>query len=112
KIRQLYRRFRVLIMGKANSGKTTILQKIWSHCPGTPLPTFIFVPSIDHWNHVEQRGHHHIEYEVTYASNPAFVFHDSRGFEAGSTDEIQAVHDFIESRGKTGDVEKQLHIIW
>ncbi|KDQ55211.1 hypothetical protein JAAARDRAFT_134250 [Jaapia argillacea MUCL 33604] len=120
KIRQQYRRFRVLIMGKANAGKTTILQKI---CDTTEQPIVrdqdgnVVSPSslqscIDHRNHAEQRGHHHIEYEVTFASNPGFVFHDSRGFEAGSMGEIQAVHDFIESRGKSGNVIKQLHIIW
>ncbi|KDQ50607.1 hypothetical protein JAAARDRAFT_41918 [Jaapia argillacea MUCL 33604] len=114
KIRQLYHRFRVLIIGKANSGKTTILQKM---CDTTEQP----IVRDQDGNEIDPsllegptalRGHHHIEYEVTFASNPAFVFHDSRGFEAGSTSEMQAVYDFIESRAKSGDLEKQLHVIW
>ena len=65
-----------------------------------------------------------INYEITYPSNPRFVFHDSCGIEAeaeyiedtegyGSsrfcTDFIQK---FIDDRAQEKDLEYQLHAIW
>ena len=59
-----------------------------------------------------QRGLHSIENQLVFASNPQFVFHDSMGFEAGSTEELEAVKAFIDSRAKATHMSKQLHAIW
>jgi hypothetical protein len=40
---------------------------------------------------VWQRGEHDIENEMIFKSNMGFVFHDSRGFEAGSRSELDKV---------------------
>ena len=65
-----------------------------------------------------------IDYEVTYPSNPRFVFHDSRGIEAGA-ESIEATEGaglselctdfilkFIEDRAQEKSLEDQLHAIW
>jgi hypothetical protein len=59
-----------------------------------------------------------IDYEITYPSNPRFVFHDSRGIEAGAeSDEgselrIEHIHAFINDRAQQPRLKDQLHAIW
>jgi hypothetical protein len=59
-----------------------------------------------------QRGIHDIENEMVFRSNPGFIFHDSRGFEAGGVDEVKKVKAFISQRAKEGALRDQLHVIW
>ncbi|KAF9509175.1 hypothetical protein BS47DRAFT_177126 [Hydnum rufescens UP504] len=56
-------------------------------------------------------GIHSIEDEITYASNPDFVFHDSGGFEAGGVEAVEAVWEFIRDRSLASP-SRQLHAIW
>jgi len=59
-----------------------------------------------------------IDYEITYPNNPRFVFHDSRGIEAGAeSDEgselrIEHIHTFINDRAQRLRLKDQLHAIW
>ena len=59
-----------------------------------------------------------IEYEVTYPNNPHFVFHDSRGIEAGAESDaaselrIEHVYAFIDDRAQRTCLKDQLHAIW
>ena len=59
-----------------------------------------------------QRGEHDIENEMRFESNKAFVFHDSRGFEAGRTSELGTVKDFVQKRSTNKDIKDHLHVIW
>ena len=59
-----------------------------------------------------QRGEHDIENEMTFESNAAFVFHDSRRFEAGRTSELDNVRDFVKKRSTSNYLEDHLHAIW
>ena len=59
-----------------------------------------------------QRGQHNIENEMVFRSNPGFIFHDSRGFEAGGKAELNAVKEFINRRSKEKDLQCQVHAIW
>ena len=64
-----------------------------------------------------------IDYEITYASSPRFVFHDSRGIETGA-ESIEAreelriasrtefIQKFIDDRAQEKCLEDQLHVIW
>ena len=61
---------------------------------------------------VGQRGEHDIENEMRFESNRAFVFHDSRGFEAGRTSELDKVKDFVQKRSTNKDIRDHLHVIW
>ena len=59
-----------------------------------------------------QRGMHDIENELVFRSNPGFIFHDSRGFEAGGVAELNAVKKFIVERSKMTSLGTQLHVVW
>ena len=62
--------------------------------------------------HGWQRGLHDVRNEIRFPSRPGFVFHDSRGFEAGSVDEFATVRKFVEDSSTTRSVKEQLHAIW
>ena len=59
-----------------------------------------------------------IDYEITYPSNPRFVFHDSRGVEAGAGSENSSklhpeyIQKFINDRAQETHLRDQLHAIW
>ncbi|KIM71270.1 hypothetical protein PILCRDRAFT_99489 [Piloderma croceum F 1598] len=84
-LREKFKRFRVLILGRANAGKTTILQKV---CNTDEQPEIFD-------SRGKKRGAHNIDNEMIFKSNPGFVFHDSRGFESGGDSELRVVKDFI-----------------
>jgi len=67
--------------------------------------TSILLPS-------SMRGLHNIKYSLVFPSNPELVFHDSRGFESGATDELELVRKFIQDCAAKGTMEEQLHAIW
>ena len=59
-----------------------------------------------------QRGMSNVENEITFPSNPGFVFHDSQGLEAGGVSQLDLVKDFIHHRAACVKLEDQLHAIW
>jgi len=103
-------RFRILVVGRANAGKTTILQKVCNtteepeiyDAKGEKIESSVIAPTL-------MRGQHDIENEMVFLSNPGFVFHDSRGFEAGGVDEFDAVKAFIAERSQKRKLSDQLH---
>ncbi|KDQ08392.1 hypothetical protein BOTBODRAFT_118706 [Botryobasidium botryosum FD-172 SS1] len=104
---------RVLIIGRANAGKTTILRAV---CGAKGDPD-VYDPDgnkvlLSKAREERQRGEHNIEYSLMFPSNPGFVFHDSRGFESGATDELELVREFIQKQARLGSMKNQLHAIW
>ncbi|KAF8348552.1 hypothetical protein F5887DRAFT_1129560 [Amanita rubescens] len=105
--------FRILVIGRANAGKTTILEKVCGVAHGTkpiildhngePLQAS-FTPTIE-------RGLHEIEHQITYDGSN-FIFHDSQGFESGGREEIEIVWKFIEMCSAERELRNQLHTIW
>jgi len=59
-----------------------------------------------------QRGEHDIEHELIFSRHDGYVFHDSRGMEAGSEDELKIVQDFVKSRSQKRRLNDKLHAIW
>ncbi|KAF9506468.1 hypothetical protein BS47DRAFT_1333835 [Hydnum rufescens UP504] len=115
-IRKLFKadsdkRFRVLILGPANAGKTTLLERLTDSPAGAAKVTRNGKRVKEVPRGYDQRGTHNIDDEITYASNPAFIFHDSGGFEAGGVEELEAVWKFIRKRSLASPL-KQLHAIW
>jgi len=113
KIRQKIGRFRILVIGRANAGKTTILQRVCNtrenpeiyNGAGKKIDSTVLTAS-------RERGEHDIEYEMVFQSNPGFVFHDSRGFEAGGEAEFIKVKEFIAGHSKETRLQNRLHAIW
>ncbi|KAH8979713.1 hypothetical protein EDB86DRAFT_3248264 [Lactarius hatsudake] len=105
--------FRVLIIGRANAGKTSILQRI---CDTTESPivyrgtgwarkTVTLDPSMD-------RGEHSIDDELKFSNHEGYVFHDSRGIESGGIDELQILRQFIRRKCQERRLGDRLHAIW
>jgi hypothetical protein len=59
-----------------------------------------------------QRGEHDIEHEIVFSKHEGYVFHDSRGFEGGSADELKTVQDFVRRRSQESRLRDRLHAIW
>ncbi|KAH9050332.1 hypothetical protein EDB87DRAFT_1573001 [Lactarius vividus] len=118
-------RFRVLIIGRANAGKTSILQRV-CETTDSPIiyrgvkkvhgPTFLcksdltanqitLNPSVD-------RGEHTIDDELVFSNHRGYIFHDSRGIESGSTEELGILQRFIQRRCAERRLQNRLHAIW
>ncbi|KAG1840667.1 hypothetical protein C8R48DRAFT_788957 [Suillus tomentosus] len=113
-IRRDINRFRILIIGRANAGKTTILQRVCNtrenpeiyNNAGEKIDPAVLMAS-------RERGVHDIENEMVFRSNPGFVFHDSRGFEAGGQSEFDKVKAFITRRSNERlGLRNRIHVIW
>ncbi|KAG6331979.1 hypothetical protein ID866_7112 [Astraeus odoratus] len=106
-------RFRVLVMGRANAGKTTILQRV---CNTADLPEVFDGEGNKVYNRLlygcSQRGHHDIRDELVFRNNQGFIFHDSCGFEAGSEDEFEKMKEFVMECSSTTRLSKRVHAVW
>ncbi|KAI9433695.1 GTP-binding protein, partial [Lactarius indigo] len=116
--RQKYRYFRILVIGRANAGKTTLLKRV---CNTTEEPCiydeksnslFSNRPTEIQLEPTPERGIHDIDRPFAFASNPQFIFHDSPGIEAGDESQLKEVQSFIEKRARATEVDDQLHAIW
>ncbi|KAG6913273.1 hypothetical protein DXG01_008235, partial [Tephrocybe rancida] len=103
KLRDKYTHFRILVIGRANAGKTTLLKRV---CNTTEEPCIYD----DEGKNL--RGIHDINRPFSFASNPKFIFHDSPGFEAGDEAQLKTVQEFIKKCAKATEVHDQLHAIW
>ncbi|KAJ7247745.1 hypothetical protein C8J57DRAFT_1673546 [Mycena rebaudengoi] len=105
--------FRILVIGRANAGKTTLLKKVYHSIEnpeiidpeGNRIDVEIVQGSIG-------RGLHDINNQLIFKSNPQYIFHDSRGFESGSLEETNKVKTFIAKRADRYTLSEQLHTIW
>jgi hypothetical protein len=59
-----------------------------------------------------QRGQHDIEDELIFTNHDGYVFHDSRGLESGSEDELKIVQDFVSRKSQERRLNDRLHVIW
>ncbi|KAH8985065.1 hypothetical protein EDB86DRAFT_3049455, partial [Lactarius hatsudake] len=115
-------RFRVLIIGRANAGKTTILQRVCG-TTDTPIfyrilrgkekvcgPAFVYKSASDIT--ADKRGEHTIDDELVFSNHKGYIFHDSRGIESGSTEELGILQAFIQRKCQETRLANRLHAIW
>ncbi|KAF8135880.1 GTP-binding protein [Mycena galopus ATCC 62051] len=112
-VRRRISHFNVLVIGRANAGKTTLLKRV---CDSIEDPE-VFNPDGEKIDAsvvegTSERGDHDIENRLIFKSNPKFIFHDSRGFESGSVHETDKVKAFITERAASRELSEQLHVIW
>ncbi|KIJ95209.1 hypothetical protein K443DRAFT_683206 [Laccaria amethystina LaAM-08-1] len=109
KLREKYTHFRILVIGRANAGKTTLLKRV---CNTDDDPCIYNENGENQLEPSDERGIHDIEKQFVFKSNPQFIFHDSPGFEAGNEQELKDVLSFVEKRSKMNNPNEQLHAIW
>ncbi|KAH9012522.1 hypothetical protein EDB84DRAFT_1535813 [Lactarius hengduanensis] len=93
--------FRVLIIGRANAGKTTILKRV---CETTESPVV--------YRGDRERGEHTIDDELVFSNHRGYIFHDSRGIESASKEELGILQDFIRRKCREKRLRDKLHAIW
>ncbi|TFK48699.1 hypothetical protein OE88DRAFT_1634323 [Heliocybe sulcata] len=111
-VRKTFQKFRILVVGKANSGKTTLLKKfcmsdeepVVRDMSGRSVSSCVITTT--------KRGLHDINHEISYPTSPGFVFHDSRGFESGGTAESKILYDFLENRSRRNKLHERIHAVW
>jgi hypothetical protein len=59
-----------------------------------------------------QRGEHTINDELVFSNHTGYVFHDSRGIECGSTEELETLREFIRHKCAEKRLQDKLHAIW
>jgi len=58
------------------------------------------------------RGEHSIDDELVFSNHEGYVFHDSRGIESGSTEELGILQGFIRRKCQEWRLQDRLHAIW
>ncbi|KAH9002663.1 hypothetical protein EDB86DRAFT_2800383 [Lactarius hatsudake] len=101
--------FRVLIIGRANAGKTTILKRV---CETTESPVVYRGDEEVRGPTFLQRGEHTIDDELVFSSRRGYIFHDSRGIESASKEELGILQDFIRRKCREKRLRDKLHAIW
>ena len=59
-----------------------------------------------------QRGEHDINDELVFSNHTGYVFHDSRGIESGTTEEVDILQEFIQCKASERRLKSRLHAIW
>ncbi|KAH9005051.1 hypothetical protein EDB86DRAFT_2796846 [Lactarius hatsudake] len=101
--------FRVLIIGRANAGKTTILKRV---CETTESPVVYRGGEKVRGPTFSQRGEHTIDDELVFSNYEEYIFHDSRGIESASKEELDILQDFIRRKCREKRLRDKLHAIW
>ncbi|KAH9171583.1 hypothetical protein EDB89DRAFT_1852184 [Lactarius sanguifluus] len=102
-------KFRVLIIGRANAGKTSILQRV---CETTESPSISRGGESVRGPTFCQRGEHTIDDEIVFSNHTGYIFHDSRGVESGGTEELAILQEFIRRKCGERRLRDKLHAIW
>ncbi|KAF8267303.1 hypothetical protein EI94DRAFT_1581739 [Lactarius quietus] len=102
--------FRVLVVGRANAGKTSILQRV---CETTESPTiYRGEEEVRGLSLRLRRGEHRIDDEIVFSNHRGYIFHDSMGIESGGMEELETLKEFIQRKCGETRLRNKLHAIW
>ncbi|KAH9001816.1 hypothetical protein EDB86DRAFT_2801321 [Lactarius hatsudake] len=101
--------FRVLIIGRANAGKTTILKRV---CETTESPVVYRGGKEVRGPTFLQRGEHTIDDQLEFSNHRGYIFHDSHGIESASKEELDILQGFIRRKCQEKRLRDKLHAIW
>ena len=59
-----------------------------------------------------KQGDHDIDEAFESDKHPGIIIHDSRGFQAGDTKELDQFEKFIKTRSAIDNPKESLHAIW
>ncbi|KAG2053118.1 hypothetical protein BDR06DRAFT_1009001 [Suillus hirtellus] len=89
-------RFRLLVIGNAGVGKSTLIRQAFK---------------VNEHIAEYDSGEADINQEFTAPENERFVVHDSRGFEAGDSENFAIAKDFIKRR-RNMPLQDKIHAVW
>ncbi|KAI1180920.1 hypothetical protein F4777DRAFT_178821 [Nemania sp. FL0916] len=89
---------RVLVCGRAGVGKSTLINKVFG-------AVVTQESSNDH-------GVHDVDEGFEMDTLPGLIVHDSRGFQSGTTEEIELLEKFVKKRASAGKPDDRLDAIW
>lgn len=91
--------FRILVCGKTGVGKSTLINKV-------------FGVEMTEESTSYAQGAHDINKAFESPNHPGLLIHDSRGWQAGSDDELELIAKFLRHRAFQKDPAESLHVIW
>ncbi|KAK5073607.1 hypothetical protein LTR64_007255 [Lithohypha guttulata] len=91
--------FRILVCGKTGVGKSTLINKVFG------------VEMTEESTNYTQ-GVHDINKAFESPNHPGLLIHDSRGWQAGSDQELDLIAQFLRHRAYQKEAAEALHVIW
>ncbi|KAK4936879.1 hypothetical protein LTR10_022336 [Elasticomyces elasticus] len=91
--------FRILVCGKTGVGKSTLINKV-------------FGVELTEESRSYSQGDHDINQAFESPNHPGLLIHDSRGWQAGSENELDLIARFLRHRAYQKDPGEALHVIW
>ncbi|KAI1622333.1 hypothetical protein EDD37DRAFT_683031 [Exophiala viscosa] len=91
--------FRILVCGKTGVGKSTLINKV-------------FGVELTEESQSYSQGEHDINQAFASPNHPGLLIHDSRGWQAGSENELDLIAKFLRHRAYQKDPGEALHVIW
>jgi hypothetical protein len=55
---------------------------------------------------------HNIDDELVFTNHDGYIFHDSRGLEAGGEEELKIVQDLVRRKSREKLLTNRFHAIW
>ncbi|KAF8851319.1 hypothetical protein BDZ45DRAFT_730994 [Acephala macrosclerotiorum] len=89
---------RILVCGNCGVGKSSLVNTV-------------FGVEVTHSSH-RQTGRHDVNEGFQTPERPDLIIHDSGGFEAGGSEEFEAVEKFVTKMSAETEMKDRLHVIW